>query len=714
MSGGITRLLFLVVFSMVALISNAQAQTSITVTSNPLWTDTGIVLASGDQVSIAASGSWSWNSSTFVGPEGAGAQGLDSDEFEHFDGSSHGRLIGFIGPDPCQGRCGDGTFFPQPSGYISVGTGTTFTASTSGKLWLGFNDDAVSGATYDNSGSVTAVISVSPVLTTATIKVTTNLDAATFTLSGPATYTGNGKSFTITSAPAGTYSLTYGSVAKYVTPPSQKLTLSPGQILNFPEGDYAPITLRVCPIVSPTCAQSVRFSYQKGKAGLIPSQQLAISSNAPVIPFATTVSSIPAGWLSISPTNGNTPGTLVVTITPINDLSPGTYTGQVSVSSPASFTGPQSVAVELTVLAGGSTNSDPCLIFVHGSRESDAAVGYDWSLDWLAGRDYWRSYVKASDVVLGGPNETLLSGDPQDFIFTATGKNRFSHFVVRYNGAAPWWNAEAAGQVATEIIRATNGEFDGPAFNRPWRSRCAVTASEGGTFWVITHSMGATVMDYILGNARPIDHYYNDNGPYDSVAARISGVISVGGGHRGSRLADFACNRELRQAFCPLDPAILGACTPARLWLQTDEAHQVSNYAGPPAKPVWLIGGYKSLPPFDELCLPGEHDGVVQYASQFACKDNPLAHYTNKNVCSNDQKQAANFYNLDAVYENHDNERNNQRTVVQRLFFDRERTAITDGIWTCNGRPCEPGQKVKQDQSTADFIYLLLSSGTLH
>src|SRR5205085_6122328 len=51
-------------------------------------------------------------------------------------------------------------FFPQTSGYVSIGSGQTFLAPADGALWLGFNDDAVGAITGDNSGQVLANINV--------------------------------------------------------------------------------------------------------------------------------------------------------------------------------------------------------------------------------------------------------------------------------------------------------------------------------------------------------------------------------------------------------------------------------------------------------------------------------------------------------------------------------------------------------------------------
>lgn len=93
-----------------------------------------------------------------LGPDGEVNGPVPSDEF--FSGANKGELIGFIGPDPYQGHFGDGSFFPQASGYLAIGSSASFIAPKSGKFWLGFNDDAVSIAVSDNFGFVTANVTV--------------------------------------------------------------------------------------------------------------------------------------------------------------------------------------------------------------------------------------------------------------------------------------------------------------------------------------------------------------------------------------------------------------------------------------------------------------------------------------------------------------------------------------------------------------------------
>jgi probable HAF family extracellular repeat protein len=66
-----------------------------------------------------------------------------------------------------------------------------------------------------------------------TLSVTTNLFAATFDITGPSNYSGSGLSFTVNDAPSGMYTVTYGAVGGYLTPPSETGSLSAGGALAF-------------------------------------------------------------------------------------------------------------------------------------------------------------------------------------------------------------------------------------------------------------------------------------------------------------------------------------------------------------------------------------------------------------------------------------------------------------------------------------------------
>lgn len=313
----------------------------------------------------------------------------------------------------------------------------------------------------------------------------------------------------------------------------------------------------------------------------------------------------------------------------------------------------------------GPASAAPCLIFIHGKQTNT-----DTYTSYTAARNYWKY-------------------DTKDFIKEATKQFATSYYVIGYNGMRPYWDAQAAGEVANEIVNATNGGADGGG------RRCAATYAAGGTFWVVAHSMGGTVMDYILGNNDSTDPNYNFGGaPYSTVAARISLAVTTGGAHRGSEAADATCGGS--SFGCNFMAWWIASCDDPTWWLRSADDVQVKTYASAPAKNVYLTGGYEAI--FGpSACLTGEDDGIVQYASIFACNGSASASYNNSNVCRNNYKQeASGFRNLDASHENHDDERNDADRDVRK--------AIPDGNWTCSGAPCAPDTTVQSAMSTAQYI----------
>jgi autotransporter adhesin len=125
---------------------------SITVSSNPLWTDTGITLTAQSAVTIhGASGSWNFGGAPCgdFGPDGCYVDWLAWDEW--IINGYHGQLIGFVGDNPYSASQNDSRLF-------TIGTTTVTVSGVGGKLWLGFNDAYVSGIFYDNTGSVTVQV----------------------------------------------------------------------------------------------------------------------------------------------------------------------------------------------------------------------------------------------------------------------------------------------------------------------------------------------------------------------------------------------------------------------------------------------------------------------------------------------------------------------------------------------------------------------------
>jgi hypothetical protein len=325
------------------------------------------------------------------------------------------------------------------------------------------------------------------------------------------------------------------------------------------------------------------------------------------------------------------------------------------------------VALAMTAALAGSAFAAPCFIFVHGKQTNTNTY-----TNWSAARNYW------------------ISGS-RDAVRTVTKNFASSWYVIGYNGTDTYWGAGAAGEVAAEIINATNGGPDGGG------NRCAQTYAQGGTFWVIGHSMAGTIMDYILGNNDPSDPNYNFNGPYDQVAQRVSLAVTFGGAHRGSQGADAVCGGS--NFLCNFLAFFIQSCDTATYWLRSADDVQVRTYANAPAKNVYLTGGYEAI--FGpSACLSGEDDGIVQHASQYACNGSATASYNNSNVCSNSAKQeSAGFVNLDSGHENHDDERKDN---------DRDtRKSIPTGIWNCGGSPCAPNTTVQSAMSSAQLVAVL-------
>jgi hypothetical protein len=112
----------------------------VTVDARKAWTDTGVDLASGDRVSVSATGTIFHDASGTTGPNGV-AERLDLQQFNVLKGENHAGLIGRIGDS--------GTPFVVGSDFAS-------TNLAPGRLFLGINDVGVD----NNSGAFSAVVTV--------------------------------------------------------------------------------------------------------------------------------------------------------------------------------------------------------------------------------------------------------------------------------------------------------------------------------------------------------------------------------------------------------------------------------------------------------------------------------------------------------------------------------------------------------------------------
>ncbi len=132
-----------------------------------------------------------------------------------------------------------------PANYTGSGTSWSQADAPIGTYTITY--DPISGYDTPQSDTQTLVskgtiaFSGTYNLSVGTITVTTNNSAATFTVTGPATYTGSGTSWSQANAPIGTYTITYGSVAGYSTPASDTKTIvNSGDTIAF-TGTYTPL-----------------------------------------------------------------------------------------------------------------------------------------------------------------------------------------------------------------------------------------------------------------------------------------------------------------------------------------------------------------------------------------------------------------------------------------------------------------------------------------
>lgn len=66
-----------------------------------------------------------------------------------------------------------------------------------------------------------------------TIKVSSNIDEASYTITGPETYNGAGKDFLLEVVPAGTYTIAYDAVSGFMSPASYSLTVAENETVTF-------------------------------------------------------------------------------------------------------------------------------------------------------------------------------------------------------------------------------------------------------------------------------------------------------------------------------------------------------------------------------------------------------------------------------------------------------------------------------------------------
>ena len=307
------------------------------------------------------------------------------------------------------------------------------------------------------------------------------------------------------------------------------------------------------------------------------------------------------------------------------------------------------VALLLGAMAIPSGLAAKCFIFVHGHRDSNQTYN--------TARDYWKT-------------EGGWFTDDSDMVNMVAKNNK--HYVVHWNPTVYYW--DGAVEVAGKINNALNGGSDGGGNN------CAGESS----FVVVAHSMGGAVMDFIFGSSSSSDPYYNYKGD------KVGTMVAVQGAHRGAYAADLVCS----SGFTSFIIGMFTSCDNGTASLQTADSWQVRTYANSPRTNTYLISGYEAIFGSSAL-LSGEDDGLLAYASTFACSGSATGYYDTGKVCSGKQESYG-FLDCDQAHENHSDGRNDE---------DRDnRLAISGGhCWS----GYSTGAKVRSSMSSAELIRCL-------
>ena len=192
-----------------------------------------------------------------------------------------------VGPAMYQGN---GTFWSQsnaPAGSYTIVYGAV----------PGYTTPASQTLVLTPGGTITFAASYSSTSYSGTIIVTTNMNAATFTISGPSYFSGGGTFWSRSNCPPGTYTITFGGVSGYATPSSQTLVLTSGGAISFVGNYGGSITTGTINVNTNLVGASF---YLTGPAGYAGSGMSWLQVNAPAGTYTITFSAIP-GYITPVP-----------------------------------------------------------------------------------------------------------------------------------------------------------------------------------------------------------------------------------------------------------------------------------------------------------------------------------------------------------------------------------------------------------------------------
>jgi hypothetical protein len=166
------------------------------------------------------------------------------------------------------------------SGNTASGTGITVTPDVSGKGTGTYTGTITIDAGASVAGSPATVDVILEVVKTGSIRVESNITEASFSISGPADYTGSGVSNVYEDVPQGRYSIAFDHVSGYIRPASQEFYVRTGEevlisgnyrtksVINSMAAVSAGSSANTVNVIDTTTLSVTPFSIPSGRAGI--------------------------------------------------------------------------------------------------------------------------------------------------------------------------------------------------------------------------------------------------------------------------------------------------------------------------------------------------------------------------------------------------------------------------------------------------------------
>jgi len=207
-----------------------------------------------------------------------------------------------------------------------------------------------------------------------------------------------------------------------------------------------PVGLQVTSGSLTLSATSLNFAYTVGGASPATQTVTVGSSTSNPLVFSAVPTSTPTAWLNVTPTSGTTgsSGALTVSVDGTKLITPGTYNGSITVTSPGAGNSPATVNVTVVVSAGTISAPTTTLSFTQAAggsvppAQTIAVTGSPAPLNFT---------VAASTTPAGG---TWLSATPASGTTPAT-------ISVSVNGGSL-----AVGQYAGQVVITSTGAAGSP------------------------------------------------------------------------------------------------------------------------------------------------------------------------------------------------------------------------------------------------------------